>query len=153
MLVVSLSGCTQSDVGKINDLSTKINISLKNGDNYYNKAATDINSFSLNSAATNCDNALSQFRQAKSWAEQGLQYAENSKDSVFINYMKYSIAEIDLRINATQELKYAIPLLKIKNNSTGNSHVTLANELMDKSVEYKYKKDDLVKNNPSKFKG
>ena len=150
--IVALSGCIQSDVGKINDLSSKINQNLKNGDNYYNKAANDINIYSLDSAATNCDNALSEFKQAKSSADQGLQYAENTNDSVFINYMKYSIAEIELRINATQELKEAVPLLELKNNTTGNLHVTLANQLMEQSLEYKNKKDNLVKNNPAKFK-
>ena len=150
--IVALSGCIQSDVGKINDLSSKINQNLKNGDNYYNKAANDINIYSLDSAATNCDNALSEFKQAKSSADQGLQYAENTNDSVFINYMKYSIAEIELRINATQELKEAVPLLELKNNTTGNLHVNLANQLMEQSLEYKSKKDNLVKNNPGKFK-
>jgi len=150
--IVALSGCIQSDVGKINDLSSKINQNLKNGDNYYNKAANDINIYSLDSAATNCDNALSEFKQAKSSADQGLQYAENTNDSVFINYMKYSIAEIELRINATQELKEAVPLLELKNNTTGNLHVNLANQLMEQSLEYKNKKDNLVKNNPAKFK-
>ena len=152
MFIVALSGCIQSDIGKINDISSKINNNLKNGDNFYNKAAEDINNFSLDSAATNCDKALSEFKSAKSLAEEGLQHAENSKDSVFIDYMKYSVAEIDLRLNATQELKEAVPLLQIKNNSTGNTHVTLANQFMDESLEYKYKKERLVKDNPSKFK-
>ncbi len=152
MLIVVFSGCIQSDIGKINDLSSKINANLKNGDNYYNNAAEGINEFSLDSASTNCDKALSEFKLAKSSADEGLKYAQNSNDAVFINYMKYSVEEIDLRITATQELKEAIPLLKVKNNSTGNAHITLANQYMDKSLQYKYKKDVLVKNNPSKFK-
>ncbi len=152
MLFVALSGCIQSDTGKINDLSSKINTNLKNGDNYYNNAAEDINSFSLDSASTNCDKAISEFRLAKSSAEEGLQYAQNSKDQVFIDYMRYSVAEIGLRLNASLQLKEAVPLLQIKDNNTGNYHVTLANQLMEESFVYTSKKERLVENNPSKFK-
>jgi len=152
LFIVALSGCIQSDVGKINDLSSKINTNLKNGDNYYNTAANNINDFSLDSAATNCDKAVSEFRGAKTSAEEGLQYAQNSNDQVFIDYMKYSISEIDLRLNASLQLKEAVPLLQVKNNSTGNSYVTLANQFMEESMVYTAKKERLVKNNPSKFK-
>ncbi len=152
ILIVGLSGCIQSDIGKINGFSSTINDHLKKGDNYYNSAAQDINKFSFDSALTNCNNAVSEFSSAKSSAEEGFKYAQNTKDTVFIQYMEYNLAEIDNRLNATSELKEAIPYLQQKNNSTGNPHITSANQFMDKSMEYKTKKDNLVKQNPSKFK-
>lgn len=152
ILIVALSGCIQSDIGKINEISSTINEHLKNGDNYYNNAAEDINAFYLDSALTNCNNAASEFNSAKSSAEEGLTFAQNSKDTVFIEYMKYTVTEIEARLNATLELKKAIPYLQQKNNTTGNNHVTLANSYMDRSMEYKAKKDNLVSQNPSKFK-
>lgn len=152
IFIVAISGCIQSDIGKINGLSSTINEHLKNGDNYYNTAAEDINKFSLESALTNCDNAVSEFKLAKSSAEEGVKYAQNSKDAVFIEYMGYAVAEVEARLNATLELQQAIPYLQQKNNTTANPHITLANSYMDRSMEYKTKKDNLVNQNPSKFK-
>ena len=152
MLVVALSGCIQSDTANINTLSSKINTHLKNGDNYFNKAAADINKYSFNSTATNCNSALSDFNSAKGYAQQGLDYAQKSKDSVLIEYMQLTVSEIDARVNATLELQQAINYLQKKDNVNGNPHVTLANQYMDVSMEYKKKKDNLVKQNPSKFK-
>jgi hypothetical protein len=66
--------------------------------------------------------------------------------------MGYVVSEIDSKLNATLELKQAIPYLQQKNNSTGNPHITAANQFMDQSMEYKTKKDNLVNENPAKFK-
>jgi hypothetical protein len=152
MLVVALSGCIQSDANRINELSPAINNHLKNGDNYFNKAASDLNKYSFNGTASNCNSALSEFNSAKIYAVQGLNYAQNSKDSVLIEYMQLTVSEIDARINATLELQQAINYLQKNDNINGNPHVTQANTYMDVSKEYKTKKDNLVNQNPSKFK-
>jgi uncharacterized lipoprotein YehR (DUF1307 family) len=152
ILVVAFSGCIQSDTANINGFSSTINTHLKNGDNYYNKAASDLNKYSFNNTASNCNNALLEFNSAKSSAQEGLKYAQSSKDSVLIEYMQLTVSEIDARINATLELQQAINYLQTKDNVKGNPHVTLANQHMDTSMGYKTKKDNIVKQNPSKFK-
>jgi hypothetical protein len=152
MTVVAFSGCIQSDATKINGISSTINTHLKNGDSYFNKAASDLNKYSFNSTAVNCNNALSEFNSAKSSAQEGLNYAQNSNDSVIINYMQLTVSEIDARVNATLELQQAINYLQTKDSVKGNPHVTLANQYMDASMGYKAKKDNIVKQNPSKFK-
>ncbi|MEN4006595.1 MAG: hypothetical protein PQ964_04495 [Methanobacteriaceae archaeon] len=152
MFVVAISGCIQLDADRINELSPAINNHLKNGDNYFNKAASDLNKYSFNDAASNCNSALSEFNLAKIYAAQGLHHAQNSKDSVLIEYMQLTVSEIDARINATLELQQAINYLQNKDNVNGNDHVILANRYMDVSIEYKTKKDNLVNQNPSKFK-
>lgn len=152
MVIVALSGCIQSDIGNINGLSPTINDNLKKGDDFYNKAVLATNKYSLDNASSNCDNALSTFNSAKNSAEQALNYAQSSKDSVFINYMQNAVREIDSKINATSELKQAISYFQQKDSQNGNSRVALANQFMDKATEYKANKDNLVKQNPSKFK-
>ena len=152
VIVVAFSGCIQSDATKINGISSNVNTHLKNGDNYFNKAASDLNKFSYNSTSVNCNNALTEFNSAKSAAQEGLTYAQNTNDSVFINYMQLTVSEIDARVNATLELQQAINYLQTKDSTNGNSHVTLVNQYMDTSMNYKAKKDSIVKQNPSKFK-
>ena len=152
VLVVAFSGCVQSDATKINGISSEVNTHLKNGDNYFNKAASDLNKFTYNTTAVNCNNALTEFNSAKSSAQEGLNYAQNTNDSVLINYMQLTVSEIDARVNATLELQQAITYLQTKDSTNGNPHVTNANQYMDTSMDYKTKKDNIVKQNPSKFK-
>lgn len=152
MSVVAFSGCIRSDAANINALSSSINENLKNGDTYFNNAASDLNKYSYSSAGTNCNNALSKFNSAKASAQQGLGYAQNTKDSVLIEYMQLSILEIDARVNATLELQQAINYLQKNDTISGNPHVIQANQFMDASMEYKSKKEDIVNRNPSKFK-
>lgn len=150
--VVSISGCIQSDVSSINGLSSTINNHLKTGDGYYNSAVLASNKYSLDNASSNADSALSEFNSAKNSAQQALNSAQNSKDSVLIEYVQNTVGEIDARINATLELQQAISYFKQKDSSNGNSHVTLANQLMDKAMNYKAANDKIVDQNPSKFK-
>ncbi len=150
--VVAISGCTQYGASDINGISSTINDHLKKGDNYYNKAALDSNSYDLDNASLNVNNALTEFNSAKSSAQQALNYAQNSKDSVYIEYMQNTVVEIDARVNATLELQQAINYFQQKNSTMGNNHVSLANQYMDRSIQYKTKNDDLIQQNPSKFK-
>lgn len=150
--IVAISGCTQSDASNINGLSSTINDHLKKGDDYYNKAVSDSNRYDLNNASLNVNSALTEFNSAKSSAQQALSSAQNSKDNVFIEYMQNSVGEIDARVNATLQLQQAINYFEQKDSVTGNNHVLLANQYMDRSLQYKTKNDKLVQQNPSKFK-
>ena len=75
---------------------------------------TNTNKFLYDMALKNCDNAyyLNSTRHV-SFATEGFTYAKNSNDSVYVNYMQYVLDEIDAKINATNELKTAIPYLRI----------------------------------------
>ena len=152
MAVVAVSGCIQSDASSINGLSSTITNHLKNGDNYFNTAVINTNKYSLDDASSNANSALSEFNSAKSSAQQALSYAQSSKDSVFIEYMQNTVGEIDSRVNATSELQQAITYFKQKDSVNGNNHVILANSYMDRSNQYKASNNDLVNENPSKFK-
>ncbi len=152
IVVIIFSGCIQSDTANINRLSSDINSNIKNGDNYFNNAASDLNKYSYSSASFNCNNALSKFNSAKASAQQGISYAQNSKDSVLINYMQLTLNEIDARINATMEIQQAINYLQKNDTLSGNPHVTNANEFMESSMGFKSQKDNIVNQNPAKFK-
>ncbi len=150
--IVAISGCIQSDASNINGLSSTINDHLKKGDDYYNKAALDSNKYDLDNASSNVNNALIEFNSAKSSVQQALNYAQSSKDSVYIEYMQNAVVEVDARVNATLELQQAINYFEQKDSVTGNNHILLANQYMDRSIQYKVKNDNIVQQNPSKFK-
>ncbi|MBM4241146.1 MAG: hypothetical protein FJ150_05745 [Euryarchaeota archaeon] len=151
-LVVFLSGCFQQDINKINEIAPTINDHIKKGDELFNKSANDTNRYSYENALLNCDQSASEFNLAKSSAQEALAYAKNSNETVYIDYIGYVINEIDAKLNATSELKIAIQLFKENNTDTANTHVDAANEFMRNAMEYKNKRAEIVRQNPSKFK-
>lgn len=150
--VILLSGCLGSDITKIEQLTTTINDHLKQGDSYYNQAVTSSNKFSYEEALKQCNNAASEFDAAKSSTQEALFYSKNTEDQVYINYMQITLLELDARINATSELKTAIPLFRGNETRSANNHIDLANGYMQKSLEYSKQKQDIVNQNPNKFK-
>jgi hypothetical protein len=152
ILVVSLSGCLSTQVAQIDQLADTINDHIISGDNYFNQAATSINKYQYEDAQSQADNASSQFNLAKTSAQEALIYSKNLQDQVYITYMQITLQELDAKINATNELKVAIPLFSRNDTKTGNTHVDLANQYMDTSLEYQKQREDIVQQNPTKFK-
>ena len=150
--VVFLSGCIQSDSSKIDALATSINTHLKNGDGYYNTAGINTNKFLYEAALAGCDNASSEYNQARSLASQGLTFAQNSNDTVYVTYMQAVLNEIDAKINATNELKTTIPYLQDNDTVTANIHSSNANGYMDEATTFNDQRENIVKQNPTKFK-
>jgi len=151
-VIVVLCGCIFSDISNVNSLCPTINDHIKKGDEYYNNAASNTNKYYYETALENCKMAVSEFSSAKSSAQKALTYAEDSNDDVLREYVQYSFNEIEAKLNATSELNQAIELFKEKDREAANKHVELANGFMDKAMEYKAKKEQIVKENPSKFK-
>jgi hypothetical protein len=151
-LTVSLSGCLGSQVAQIDQLSDTINNHLSSGDNYFNDAATSNNKYQYESAQEQINNASSEFNMAKTSAQESLIYAKNLQDQVYITYLQLVLLQVDAKINATNELKVAIPLFMRNDTKTGNTHVDLANQFMQYSQNYQQQKEDLVQQNPTKFK-
>lgn len=151
-LVVFLSGCVGSETSNIDQLATKINDNIKSGDGYYNQAAISVNQFSYDKALGQSNSAASQFDLAQSSTQEALIYARTSQDQVYINYLQLTLNEIEAKINATDELQLAIPLFQVNDTRSGNTHATLANTYMKRSLEYEQKKQSIVDQNPGKFK-
>nr|WP_319374758.1 hypothetical protein [uncultured Methanobacterium sp.] len=152
ILTVSLSGCLGTQVTQIEQLTGNINDHITSGDSYFNKAATNTNNYQYETAQLMADNASSEFNLAKTSTQEALIYAKNLQDQIYINYMQITLQELEAKINATNELKVAIPLFSRNDTKTGNAHVDTANQYMDTSLECQKQRDDLVQQNPTKFK-
>jgi hypothetical protein len=152
ILLVPLSGCIQSDINNVEQLIPQINDHIQKGDNYYNQSALDLNNIEYNNAQQNADSAYSEFNLAHSSASQALSYAQNSNDSVFIEYLKLTLSQIDAKLNATTDLKSAIQLFQMGNNSSANIKVRSANAQMQNALDIQKQMDQIVGQNPSKFK-
>jgi hypothetical protein len=152
ILTVFISGCLDTQVAQIDQLSETINDHLTQGDSYFNQAATSSNKYQYDVALQQCNNATGQFNLARNSAQEALIYAKNIQDQIYITYFQITLQEVDAKINATNELKVALPLFMNNDTKTANNHVDLANQYMDTSQEYQKQREDLVQQNPTKFK-
>ena len=151
-LVIFLSGCIQSDVSNINSKAITINNHIKRGDDYYNLSASDTNKLLLNQALSECNNASSEYNQAQTAAQDAYVSATNSNDAVFVEYLQNVLGEVQAKLNATSELKIAINLLQTNQTSSADDHLATANSYMQKALEYQKNLENIVNQNPSKFK-
>ncbi len=152
ILTVFLSGCLDTQVAQIDQLAGTINDHLQEGDNYFNQAATSSNKYQYDAALLQCNNATNQFNLAKTSAQEAQIYAKNLKDQIYLNYMEITLQEVDAKLNASNELKVAISLFKNNDTKTANNHVDLANSYMSRSQVFQSQKEDIVQQNPTKFK-
>jgi hypothetical protein len=136
----------------MDQLASEINNRMKKGDTYFNQAATNTNRNQYEQALKDCDSALTEFGQGKTSAQQGVITAKNSQKQVYIEYFQLTLQELDLRINATTELKQAIPDLRQNSYNNANKHLDLSNSYMQDSMDIKAKKQELINQNPSYFK-
>lgn len=151
--VIFLSGCIQSDVSNINSKAITINNHLQRGDSYFNMSAADTNQMQLNKALSECNNATNEYNQAQTAAQDAYQSATNSNDAIFVEYLQNVLGEVQAKLNATSELKTAINLLQANQTASADDHLTAANSYMQSAMTYQKNAENIVNQNPSKFKG
>ncbi len=151
-LVIIVSGCINSDVGNINAQATNINNHVKTGDQYYNQSASDTNKQQFTPALTESNNANNEYTQAQTAAQSAYNSAQNSNDAIFVEYLQNILYEVQAKLNATTELKTSINYLKNNDSSNGNQHLTTANNYMNKALQYENNSQEIINQNPSKFK-
>lgn len=152
LLTVFLSGCIQSDINNINDMSSSINSHLKKGDEYFNQSAINTNRMAFSQALADSQSASDEYALAQTSAQTALNSAKNANDGIFIDYTQNALLEIQAKINATSELNTAIKLLQTDQTSSANVHLMAANNYMANAMEYKENRDEIVRQNPTKFK-
>jgi hypothetical protein len=133
-------------------MSISINNHLNKGDEYYNQSATNANKMILSQALTDSNNANAEYSLAQTSAQTALNSAKNANDGIFIDYIQNALLEIQAKLNATSELKTAITLLQNNDTSSANEHLGAANDYMNNALQYKKNREDIVNQNPSKFK-
>ena len=151
--IIAVSGCTHSNnnIDKINQLSPTITEHITNGDEYYNKSATYLNSKNSKSSINESEKAITEYNSARTSAAEALNYAENENDSIYINYLKLVVLEIDSKLNATTELQEAAKLFKNNKIYYGNKKLELINNYMKNSKKYIEQRTNLTKQKQNKF--
>jgi len=127
-----------------------INSNINSANSQYNQAVTSINNYNVTSAQNNCSAAFNSYNTSHKYAEDAYHIAHNRNDSILEEYMTLTIAEIEIKMNATRQLDEGI---KIFNTSRTEAvkHFTNANNIMRDAKIYSDKRKEIELQHPEKF--
>lgn len=152
LAIVSVSGCIKTPLDNINDIIPRLSHSIESGDSNFNEAVKYSNQKKYDIAEEKIQTASDNFLDAKNKKLEINKYDTDINDTVYLKYLDLLEEEVNLKENTVNNLKSAIREFKKGNNITGNRHIIKANTLMSEGVTVQKERDELVKNNPSKFK-
>ena len=140
-----------SSIDNINDSMPAISNSIVQGDKDYNESVELLNnrnfeesSQKAQSAGDNYNNSLNKLRDIQNKFDKDL-------NNVHKQYISVTIQELQLKLNAVEELEESIYYLRNYYNSTGSSHGSEANDYMYDALNYQNQRNEIVKNNSKLF--
>ena len=129
-----------------------ISSSIVAGDSDYNRAVDLLNDKSYNEARNKAISAENNFNQSRIQLLDIKDNFTSDTNDVHKNYINTVIKELELKINATENLLESIDYYKNYQNSTGNDYSSHANELMNEALDFQNVRNNLVRENPNLFK-
>lgn len=152
LATVSVSGCIKTPMDNINDIIPNLSQSIEYGDLNYNEAVKYSNSKNYVAAEQKVQNASTNFLDAQNKILEIEKYKENINDTVYIQYINLIEQELVLKQNATAYLQLGIQAFKNGDKKLANGYISSANSIMREAVSIQNQRENLVKNNPNKFK-
>ena len=136
----------------MNQAMPDISSSIVAGDSDYNRAVDLLNDKSYNEAKNKAISAENNFNQSMIQLLDIKDNFTSDTNDVHKNYINTVIKELELKINATENLLESIDYYKNYQNSTGNDYSSHANELMNDALDFQNVRNNLVRENPNLFK-
>ncbi len=136
----------------MNEAMPDISSSIVAGDSDYNSAVDLLNDKSYNEARNKAISAENNFNQSRIQLLDIKDNFTSDTNDVHKNYINTVIKELELKINATENLLESIDYYKNYQNSTGNDYSSRANELMNEALDFQNVRNNLVRENPNLFK-
>ena len=140
-----------SSMDSINKSMPDISSNIVQGDKDYNQSVALLNNKSYNesmikavSAGDNYNSSLNQLLNVRNNFYKDL-------NNVHKQYIDTTINELQLKLNAVDELKQSIDYLERYYNYTGTNHASKANNNIYDAVEYQNQRNEIVQNNPELF--
>lgn len=152
LATVSVSGCIKTPMDNINDIIPNLSQSIETGNSNFNEAVRYSNNHDYNTAEEKIQIASTSFLDAQNKIVDIRKYYNDINDTLYIQYLDLVDEELNLKQNATANLQLAIQSFKNGDKSLANGYVTTANSIMKEAIGIQNQRENLVKNNPSKFK-
>ena len=128
-----------------------INSNLESGNTKYNEAVGYINNENYEKATQSIDESLTNYNKAKNDTQIALNKSINRNDTVLTQYFNYTLDELDMKINAANEMKNGLALINPNDYSLSKEHFNKSNEIMQNTTQYNDRREELENQNPDKF--
>lgn len=152
LATVCISGCIKTPMDNINDIIPNLSQSIESGDLNYNEAVQYSNNQNYVVAEEKAQTASGNFLDAQNKILEIKKYDENINDTLYLQYIDLVQEELNLKQNATANLQLGIQAFKNGNKTLANEYISKANNIMNQAISIQNQRDNLVKNNPNKFK-
>lgn len=141
-----------SSIDNMNEAMPKISDSIVNGDNDYNEAVSLLNGKRYEESMNKAISAGNNYNESLSKLNILKDNFTSDVNSVHREYIEDAIFELELKLQAVDNLKESINYLETGYNYTGSNYGFEANDLMNQSLQYRDARELLVKDNPNLFK-
>jgi Tfp pilus assembly protein PilF len=151
LLILVIAGILYvGSVYKIDSEIPQINSNLNNGNTEYNNGVLLLNNRKYDEAQKKFNTTLSYYHNARQKTETAMTIAQTKEDKILEEYFTVTLAEIDSKINAINEIMEGIT---VRNNSSSEalSHYANSNSLMNNSTQYSDRRNQIEQQHPEKF--
>ena len=152
LATVSISGCINSPMDNINNIIPSLTQSIEDGGSNFNEAVQYSNKRDYVSAEEKIQVASTSFLDAQNKILDIKKYYNDINDTLYLKYIDLIEEELNLKQNASAHMQLAIQAFRNGNKVTANEYVTKANNIMREAKLIQDQRENLVKNNPNKFK-
>ena len=121
------------------------------GDKDYNESVELLNERSFDEASQKAVSAGDNYNESLKKLKEIRDKYDKDLNEVHKDYIDTTISELNLKLNAVDELNEAIYYLRMYYNYTGSTHGTEANDIMQDAVKYQNERNEIVLENPKLF--
>ncbi len=141
-----------SSMDSINKTMPDISDSIVNGDKDYNEAVQLVNNKNFHEAKNKAISAENNYNNSLIKLNVIRDNFSSDINEIQEKYIDTVIMELELKIDAVDNLKEAIECFEVYSNYTGTNYASQANDLMYKATEYQKERNAIVENNSDLFK-
>ena len=140
-----------SSVENMNHSMPAISDGIVEGDKDYNESVELLNERSFDEASQKAVSAGDNYNESLKKLKEIRDKYDKDLNEVHKDYIDTTISELNLKLNAVDELNEAIYYLRMYYNYTGSTHGTEANDIMQDAVKYQNERNEIVLENPKLF--
>ncbi len=152
LIIVSLAIVTiDSSMDNINKSMPEISDGIVQGDKDYNESVNLLNNKHYDDSMKKAESAGDNYNDSlKKLIDVRDKFHDDLKD-IHRDYLDTTIEELQLKLDAVDELKESISYLKMYYNYTGSTHASEANDIIYDAIKYQNERNQIVKDNPKLF--
>jgi hypothetical protein len=140
-----------SSIDNVNESMPKISDGIVQGDKDYNESVELLNTRYFDQSREKATSAGDSYNDSLHSLQDIRDKYEKDLNEVHRDYIDTTINELELKLQAVDNLKESIYYLEMEENYTGSIYGSDANEIMYDALNYQNERNEIVQNNSKLF--